>query len=199
MEKKVAKKSSKYHNVGDEFLVNSTLDGDKFVALLKEKVVPTIIRKVGCFAEKVIIQMDSAGGHGVATNLPALNAWGRTQQWIPSDLIRTRSGRTIRSVPIEFVTQPTRSPDLNVLDLGAWASLQTAVEEVKYKSTGATEKLHERLHKAVLKAWDEWAGETVIYSLFQTLLAVNKRIVECRGGNEFNIHDQTRSKIKNGV
>ena len=187
MEKRVAQKKSKFHEKGDEYLINTTLNGDKFLLLLKDEVVPRIIEAVGGWAEKIIIQMDSAGGHGVVRNLGVLNDWGKSQIWKPHNW-RSSSRRSWRNVPVEFVTQPTRSPDLNVLDLGAWNSLQVAVQDIKYEKVECPIPIHERLRVAVLSAWETWCCEAVVSKLFATLLEVNKKVVIHKGANNFDFH-----------
>lgn len=188
MEEKIAKKNSKHHSKGDVYLVNSNLNGKSFALLLKEKVVPEIIHRVGHWAKRVIIQMDSAGGHSVLENLEELNQWGKNQLWYPPNSRRVQSNRTVRHIDVQFVTQPTRSPDLNVLDLGAWNSLQSVVEKVKYEGVDASLKIHERLRLAVKEAWNHWCCEKVVSSLFETLLEVNRKVVIHQGTNNFDIH-----------
>jgi hypothetical protein len=61
---------------------------------------------------------------------------------------------------ISFVTQPTRSPDLNVLDLGIWNSLQSGVPTIKYDKA-AEEPMNQRIIEKVEHMWDnyEWICE----------------------------------------
>ena len=107
MEEGVAKKNSKYHSKGDVYLVNSNLNGKSFALLLKEKVVPQILNRVGHWAKRIIIQMDSAGGHSILENLGELNQWGKNQLWYPPNSRRGRSNRTAKHIDVLFVPQPT--------------------------------------------------------------------------------------------
>ena len=91
-ENKVAKRSSKFHNKGDEYEVAATMDGEKFVAMCKEDLIPAIKSKLK-FAKVVEVQMASAGGHKVGTSVDLLNAYCRN----------------FRRPAIKFITQPTRS------------------------------------------------------------------------------------------
>mmetsp|Transcript_10333 Transcript_10333/g.25992 ORF Transcript_10333/g.25992 Transcript_10333/m.25992 type:complete len:103 (-) Transcript_10333:41-349(-) len=88
---------------------------EKLKEMTREKLIPAIASSVGAWSSQVTVQMDSAGGHGGGKGkmegmLQALN-----------DLFPVHTGKQIT---ITFVTQPTKSPDLNVLDLGAWNSIQ---------------------------------------------------------------------------
>jgi hypothetical protein len=57
----------------------------------------------------------------------------------------------------EFITQPAKPPDLNVLDQGAWTSLQVAVDAVKDQESRGLMQLNEtELYQAMLTGWDEW-------------------------------------------
>tara|TARA_R110002050_G_scaffold89982_1_gene189396 strand:- start:305 stop:1150 length:846 start_codon:yes stop_codon:yes gene_type:complete len=60
-QKKVAKAISIYHKKGDIYEESVTMDGKVFIEMMKEKVFPTAVAKVGMWAEKIIFQMDSAG------------------------------------------------------------------------------------------------------------------------------------------
>ena len=60
-QKKVAKARSVYHKKGDVYEESVTMDGKVFIEMMKEKVFPTAVAKVGMWAEKIIFQMDSAG------------------------------------------------------------------------------------------------------------------------------------------
>ena len=99
---------------------------------------------------------------------------------------------------MEFLTQPARSPDLSVLDLGAWNSIQSVVQDLKYERVDCPIKIHERLRLAVLSAWENWCCEKVVSKLFETLLEVNKKVVIHQGANNFDFHSntQTQNQIK---
>jgi len=120
-EHEVAKRKSKYFAKGDKRFRSTTMNRNSFIDMVKTHVVPAVLAKAPKSVREVEIQFDSAGGHGgghgVKKSLAVLNAWGARQR-----------------LPVRFITQPTKSPDFNVLDLGAWNSLQSAVTEVKYDS-----------------------------------------------------------------
>jgi len=178
---KTAKNHSKFHHAGDVYDVPDTLTKLKFQAMMKDKLIPAILEKVGTWADRVIVQIDSAGGHSANESTSFLSDYGQ-------DLLVPMPGRPskTRSIKIEFISQPTKSPDLNVLDLGAWNSLQSVVEECQLECN-PTKKINHRLIDAVLKAWTEWESANKLAKLFYTLERVVKCVVRQDGGNQFNV------------
>jgi hypothetical protein len=71
---------------------------------------------------------------------------------------------------IEFVTQPCRSPDANVLDLGIWNSMKSREVEQKYMRDSDL-SINQRIIDAVMEMWDTYDPE-ILSSIFQTLNAV---------------------------
>jgi hypothetical protein len=136
-EEKVALKKSKFHDKGDVYWVNVNMDGDLFVNMVKTYLIPAVLSKCS-WAKKIIIQLDSAGGHRVNSSVVELNQVGSSCQ-----------------PPIEFRTQPCRSPDTNVLDLGTWKSMQSRVVEVKYDRF-AEESINQRIINAVNDMWCQY-------------------------------------------
>jgi len=178
---KIAERNSKFHKAGDEYLILDTMTTKTFRQMLLSDVIPAIIKKVGQWADRVVVQMDSAGGHSAKKTAVMLTDYGQ-------EIIVPVEGRlgTTRTITIEFIPQPTRSPDLNVLDLGAWYSLQSVVEECKYEAE-ATKKLTHRVIDEVLKAWSRWESAEKLTALFKTLEKVVAQVVKHEGGNQFDI------------
>jgi hypothetical protein len=154
--------------------------------MMKTLVVPATLRKCGAWANKVTFQFDSAGGHGGgrgdinATTVAGLNAWAAD---LPSSLIELCNGH---QPTIVFVTQPTRSPDLNVLDLGAWHSLQVAVDNFKHDNGIRADNVV-ALRKLVLDTWAKWTSATTLSALFTSLDRVFHLIEGVQGGNEYSM------------
>ena len=159
------------------------MNGKMFVEMMKEKVFPAALAAVGSWADKIVMQIDSAGGHGIKTSLPELEK-EREQTW------KDEETGVERKVVVEVVTQPTRSPDLNVLDLGAWNSLQTAVESEKLVGDGKAEnqKSFHYIIDLVKRTWEKWESEEKLKALFDTLEENMKKIVECGGDNRYDMH-----------
>ena len=164
-EEKVAQKRSKYHDRGEVYWVNINMDGDVFIDMMKDLVIPAIISKCS-WAKKVIVQMDSAGGHRIGESLVVLTSIGK------------------KSNPrIEFRTQPTRSPDTNVLDLGIWNSMKSRVMEVRYDRS-SKESMNQRIIDAVMDMWKTY-DPAKLHNIFNTLTLVLKEIRDHEGGNFF--------------
>jgi transposase len=164
-EEKVAQRKSKFHERGDVYYINANMDGDLFLEMVKDKLIPAIIKKCQ-WAKKVIVQLDSAGGHRVGETLEAFNKIGKKSK-----------------PPIEFITQPTRSPDTNVLDLGIWNSMKSRVAEVRYDRK-ATESMNQRIINAVSDMWEDY-DPAKLNNIFITLTAVLEEIEKDKGGNSF--------------
>jgi hypothetical protein len=164
-EPKIAKNKSKYHDQGDEYWVNINMDGDVFMNMVETKVIPAALKKCP-WAKKIIFQIDNAGGHRINQSLDYLN--GLKQK---------------TKIKIEFITQPCRSPDTNVLDLGIWNSMKSRVVEQKYmRESDLT--MNQRIIDAVLEMWEHYDSEKLT-DIFQTLKAVLYQIEAAEGGNSF--------------
>jgi len=192
-ERVTAKRDSKAHKKGDALWKPIEMDAALFKAFIKEKVVPDALRATGAWARKIIVQMDNAGGHGGGrgdmskTTLAKLNAWAAV---LPAELRELCP----QGPPVfEFVAQPPRSPGLNVLDLGAWNSLQVAVDNTKRE--GNTSATVTELFDRCIDAWAKWPAAQVLTKLFSTLSAVLSQVKEARGGNEYALPHQTDTKI----
>jgi len=187
-ERVVAKRDSKARKKGDMFWKPIDMDAALFKAFIKESVVPDALRATVAWARKIIIQMDNAGGHGGGrgdmnkTTLAELNAWAAE---LPVELCELCP----QGPPVfEFVAQPPRSPDLNVLDLGAWNSLQVAVDNLKHE--GNPSATVSELFDRCIDAWAKWPAAQVLTKLFNTLSAVLCQVKEARGGNEYTLPHQ---------
>ncbi len=177
---RTAKTNSSYHKKGDKYEDFATINGKKFVEIMKEKVIPAAVSKVGHWAKNIIIQIDSAGGHKVKTSTKELT-------------FLHESG-----VQVQCITQPTRSPDLNVLDLGAWHSIQVAFDKFKRDSRHhlglhiPQKKIHEIID-LVQGTWAEWAAnEERTAKLFGDVIGVMKEIIRLRGDNNFEVRHRGR-------
>ena len=95
-------------------------------------------------------------------------------------------GRTVH-----FLQQPAQSPDLNTLDLGAWWSLETNVNELRYNPTWSSR--HDRPHEfladlndAVLRSWKSWETSERLTKLQSTLFQNNWAVLACNGQNDYD-------------
>jgi len=124
------------------------------------------------------IQMDGAGGHGFESIIEKLQAW--------ADADWEKTG-----VWFTFVKQPARSPDFNVLDLGAWTSLQSRVELLRYSSQSRG-RMVDGIVEAVEDAWEKWDSAPKLTNLYSKLSATLEATRAARGGNMFS---EPRGKI----
>ena len=112
-------------------------------------------------AQSIYLQMDNAGGHGT-------NA--------------TRHEYTellLQQFNIIVHHQSPRSPETNVLDLGLWNSLQSAVEKLhRDKRTDADAIAH-----SALQAWRALPSDK-ISRVFSRIPVVLDLIIEDQGGND---------------
>jgi hypothetical protein len=113
-------------------------------------------------SQKIFLGMDNAGGHG--TDIAV--------QQYTDELKATYN--------IEIVQQVARSPETNLLDLGVWRSIQSAVEKEH------TFKVYDpdALARSVERAWNTRLNQGVFRRVFLRLLKVLVLIVDDNGGND---------------
>ena len=191
-----ATQTTAHRSKGDIFEQSVNLDS-KLFKLLVQKVVVRPLKKGASWTKRLIIQMDNAGGHGGGrgdineTTLKDLDEWYSS---CPKECIDAWGSDELP--PIEFVAQPPHSPDCNILDLGAWWSLECAVERLQAKNIGRTLRFDE-LCATVRSAWKEWLKDNkVISNLFQHLKLIHRKIVENGGGNNFEIPHRKKPNKK---
>ena len=120
----------------------------------------------------VYLILDSAGGHGT------------------KDAIAQYKQVMAEEYKIILVHQIPQSPDTNVLDLGIWMSLQSAVEKCHRLRRGDKESLD----ASVMKVWKDVANEEAFTKVFDRL-KVNYACIEKFGGtNDFCEDPQFRGK-----
>jgi hypothetical protein len=141
-------------------------------------VAPRVLEHLPAGIKNVEIQMDGAGGHGFESIIEQL------QVWADADWEKT-------GVWFTFVKQPARSPDFNVLDLGAWTSLQSRVELLRYSSQSRG-RMVDGIVEAVDDAWDNWEAAPKLTNLYSKLSATLDATRAARGGNMFS---EPRGKI----
>ena len=78
----------------------------------------------------------------------------------------------------QVVTQSSQSPDLNILDLGFFHSLQSKVHQMKSHCTDRAEFMN-----WVQDAWDEYPMET-LDGIWRCLYNNYRSIMACNGGNQ---------------
>ena len=96
--------------------------------------------------------------------------------------------KQLRSTQIEIIQQVPRSPETNVLDLGIWMSLQSAVE----KEHRGQKNDANALDKTVMKVWANVASKEAFLNVFGKLPVIYNNIKRSRGGN--NLVETRRGK-----
>ena len=181
-----AKRASNNRPRGARTIKLVNMDKKNFVLLMK-RVIKDASRKCP-WANCIVVQMDNAGGHGggrgdiALSTLNPLNSWANG---LPDELLKLLNDPD-NPPNIEFIAQPPHSPDLNVLDLGAWRSLDVAVDKVKRDRMGRQLNNIEIYH-AARDAWRSWAGAEKLTALFDTLQMTWRCIIECNGANTYKL------------
>jgi len=134
--KKKACKGSKYHKKGDIYFVSTTMDAAYFRDDLRKigKKIRDEYAKLGYPSVRVKLQIDSAGGHGLARghgNFEELRAM------------------MLKDFNIELVQQVGNTPMYNVLDLSVWRSIEVEVDNMD----DGSRYREDELVKVCKKAW----------------------------------------------
>ena len=116
------------------------------------------------------LMMDNAGGHG------------------SNEAVEMHTEDLKNKYKIEIIQQVPRSPETNVLDLGIWMSLQSAVE----KEHRGQKNDANALDKTVMKVWANVASKEAFLNVFGKLPVIYNNIKRSRGGN--NLVETRRGK-----
>jgi hypothetical protein len=104
------------------------------------------------FETPLYLVMDNMGGHGT------VDAWREFTEYLKV------------GYNVEIIRQIPRSPETNILDLGVWCSLQSAVEEKAHRNL--TTSCLAALQRSVERAWISFNHEkiTKIYKRWKKVL-----------------------------
>jgi hypothetical protein len=124
--KRIRKRKTKYGKPGEVMFDKVTMNTKLFKEYCIDHLILAILKHIKRLlkVKQVIIQMDQAGGHGggrknIASTLNFLNNQAKTIY--PS-----------LALSFQFISQPSKSLDFNILDLGIWYSLSCGVPGVKW-------------------------------------------------------------------
>jgi hypothetical protein len=134
-----------------------------------DKVIPAIKNKMPDNNKNVIFQHDNATPHGSITT--GLLKGVSTDGWCCA-----------------VKPQPPNSPDLNVLDLGFFASIQSLQNKVTCRSI-------DDIVNASQQAFDQLSAET-LDDVFHTLQSVMLLALEHHGGNRFKIPHKGKKRLR---
>lgn len=167
----VAKYNSKYQTKGDLMLKNLNVTRDVMREYLCEKVIPAIVEvwpddgDVGT----IWIQQDNARAH------------------VPPDDPIFQAAVKASGLDIRLTFQPPNSPDVNVLDLCFFSSIQSLAFE------SAPNSLKE-LIESVEQAYDAYDVNTLA-KVYVTLQSVLVQIMKNQGGNTYKLIHMGKDKL----
>lgn len=171
-----AQRRSKNHQVGDWKEVDVSVTAEYYRERMVKNIVPDIIKHMpwaGLDGRTLVIQHDGALPH---------TGKGNTAYW-PKHF---KSKYPRRSIIV--VTQPAQSPDLNVLDLGFFRSLQSRVCSAASTSLADMTDNVERLY------WEYDAA--TMERVWQSLFSVYNCILQHKGGNQFELPHFNKAKAQ---
>ncbi|CAN0188679.1 unnamed protein product, partial [Laminaria digitata] len=145
---KTAERSSKKRKRGEEYEFDCTIDAEWYKDWYINELLPAIKKKMPWQrAKRVVVQQDGASPHTGKNNPEILNSAGMGQGW-----------------SVELVTQPAQSPDLNIKDLGFFASLKSRV-------WGMNASAVDELVETIFQQYEEYDGDT-LERVWQSLFKV---------------------------
>ena len=140
------------------------------------------------------LQMDGAGAHGIGNAKDRGAARANEYGEYLNEKARGVLGR--RAPTIEIIVQPSKSPDLNLLDIGVWRSLAAGYQVVRPPLGERTMSIHGQMLDEVLRHWRAMDGVRVLTGVGQALRSTLTSIVDSGGKNDFRIaHSATFSLL----
>jgi transposase len=172
-EEMVAKRKSTYHEAGDVYIHDCTMNAERYRSFMMQVFRDVKMKMPWLKGKEVIIQQDGASPHVGRGNIEYFNQEGRKDGW-----------------KIQVVTQPPQSPDLNVNDLGFFRSLKCRVETLKDGANNMDE-----LYDSVLEAWDRYDGPTLT-RIWAHQFECYREIIRCVGDNTYlGPHSGVRKRV----
>ena len=170
-----AQRKSKNRPAGALVWTSYNITRTSFSNMLIEKVLPAIKQKWprGNGGGKIRIQMDNATSHQRSTEIKDAKIKAKIDEL---------------GLDCSFYFQPSRSPELNILDLGLFNSLKHSL--LKTFTKNKTEMVD-----ALYKAYNNMEKET-IDDIFITLMMVMNQIIEHQGYNNFKIKYINKKRLR---
>jgi hypothetical protein len=167
------KRSSANHERGDLKWTNISLDRDEYQQMMIDLVLPDIKRKMP-INNNVIVQQDGAKAH-LPLNDPEFKAK-------VLDLYGNEDA-------VKLYTQPAQSPDLNVNDLGFFASLQ-----LMYYRTSPKDAIE--LIEMVESCFNNYDVNKVVNHIWLSLQSCMNKIIEEKGDNKYKIPHMKKERLE---
>lgn len=166
-----ARRSSRNRVAGTLELRAFPATKETYKRMVLNDVVPAIIAKWPLWSgQSVVLQHDNASPHASVTS-DDFEALAGSHGW-----------------RIAVRCQPPQSPDLNVLDLGFFASIQA---EHFQQRMGSIEEMVDQVREAFYSMPSETLDNTFI-----TLQHVVVAVLQARGGNDFKLPRQRKAKLR---
>ena len=173
---KESTRKSKYYDKGEMRPYNLKMNKTTYKHFLLDHLIPALKSKWPNRTDNIIIQQDNAPPHNIVNDDDVLMAC-------------SEGGWNIK-----ILFQPPKSPDLNVLDLGFFNSIQALQNKNLFYSM---EKLIDEVHTAYRDLPNE-----KINNIFYTLQKVHEQIILKKGGGDFkSLHMKKERKqlIESGI
>ena len=169
----LAQRSSKNRPRGAPELKPINVTGEVFCSYMVNKVLPAVRKQFWHAKTSVVIQLDGARPHWKASIQPELEA-----------------ALHFEGFKIKLVQQPSNSPDLNVLDLGFFSSLQRSSDRIRFGGS------IEDIVSNTMKAFESYPWET-LERVWRSLFAVMACILAENGSNAFDLPHVGKEAEKN--
>ena len=183
----VTQRKSKNRDGGVSCIKSIEMTKDVFINMMFTKLIPDVLSSTNGFATRIIFQVDNAGGHGGGRGSLENSTFPKLRKLVRSmtPARKTKLWGNLDTFPeIDFVAQPAKSPDLNVLDLGGWRSIEATVTEIDSEGYDWVRTVCDH----VKFAWEKWATDSErITRLFAKLPQIAQCIIDCDGGNDYKM------------
>jgi hypothetical protein len=163
----VAKRTSVNRPAGTEVIKSLSMTAEEYLHMItREGGVLERVRQTFPWKKEfhITIQHDNASPHVGKENTAWLACAGAEDDW-----------------NIEFITQPSQSPDLNVLDLCLFNSMQKRADVIK-----KDRKTLAALQESVFTQWEEYDPASITRA-FALLMEVYRQVLLNGGGNQYDI------------
>jgi len=165
-----AKKTSRYHNKGDIYEKDVTMDAARYVDIMIEHVLPAIsdaFRPLG--VSQVVVQHDGAPPHVGKFAEVFIDEFG-----------------AYLDPPIKIKRQPSQSPDTNICDLSFFRALAACIAKLRSGSEKRLVQFNlEQLAADVREAFWAYSPDT-LDGMWAYKSEIMSKIIEADGGNWYN-------------
>jgi hypothetical protein len=168
------KRASRNHARGEIKWTNFALDREEYQRMMANLVLPDIKRKMPTINNNIIVQQDGAKAH-LPVDDPVFKA--KVEQLYHGN-----------ENAVTLYTQPAQSPDLNVNDLGFFASLQSM-----YYKTAPTDALE--LIDKVETCFNNYHVNK-LNRIWLTLQSCMNEIIEEKGENKYKIPHMNKARLE---